>query len=128
MAPCGLMSSNKSINYHGPASDYLRPLGDWAGFVTSRKIGRSIVAYWLMWSLRALMPKRSMWRVAQFDRLRLRLIKAAARVVEMKTMIRVQLPTSCTAQDILHLGRIPRLPDLWPDAGEDAARLRATDR
>jgi hypothetical protein len=38
-----------------------------------------------------------MWRVAQFDTLRLRLIKIAARVVEMKTMIRVHLPTSCPA-------------------------------
>ena len=47
------------------------------------------------------MPKRSMWRVAQFDTLRLRLIKITARVVEMKTMIRVHLPTSCPAQDIL---------------------------
>ena len=55
------------------------------------------------------MPKRSMWRVAQFDTLRLRLIKIAARVVEMKTMIRVHLPTSCPAQDILRfaLVRIP---------------------
>ena len=68
-------------------------------------------AYWLMWGLRASMPKRSMWRVAQFDTLRLRLIKVAARVVEMKTMIKVHLPTSCPAQDILRLvlGRIPRL-------------------
>jgi Transposase DDE domain group 1 len=68
-------------------------------------------AYWLMWGLRVSMPKRSMWRVAQFDTLRLRLIKIAARVVEMKTMIRVHLPTSCPAQDILHfaLERIPRL-------------------
>ena len=68
-------------------------------------------AYWLMWGLRASMPKRSMWRVAQFDTLRLRLIKIAARVVEMKTMIRVHLPTSCPTQDILRfaLGRIPRL-------------------
>jgi len=31
-------------------------------------------AYWLMWGRRASMPKRSMWRVAQFDILRLRLI------------------------------------------------------
>ena len=69
------------------------------------------LAYWLMWGLRVSMPKRSMWRVAQFDTLRLRLIKIAARVVEMKTMIRVHLPTSCPAQDILRfaLGRIPRL-------------------
>ena len=68
-------------------------------------------AYWIMWGLRVSMPKHSMWRVAQFDTLRLRLIKIAARVVEMKTMIRVHLPTSCPAQHIFHyaLGRIPRL-------------------
>ena len=67
-------------------------------------------AYWLMWGLRVSMPRRSMWRVAQFDTLRLRLIKIAARVVEMKTMIRVHLPTSCPAQDVLRLalGSIPR--------------------
>jgi hypothetical protein len=45
-------------------------------------------AYWIMWGLRVSMPKRSSWRVAQFDTLRLRLVKIAARVVEMKTMIR----------------------------------------
>ena len=68
-------------------------------------------AYRLMWGLRVSMPRRSMWRVAQFDTLRLRLINVAARVVEMKTMIRIHLPTSCPAQDILRLmlGRIPRL-------------------
>ena len=67
-------------------------------------------AYWLMWGLRVSMPKRSMWHAAQFDTLRLRLIKIAARVVEMKTMIRVHLPTSCPVQDILRLAlrRIPR--------------------
>jgi hypothetical protein len=68
-------------------------------------------AYWLMWGLRVSMPKGSSWRVAQFDTLRLRLLKLAARVVEMKTMIGVHLPTSCPAKQILHvvLGRIPRL-------------------
>jgi hypothetical protein len=44
-------------------------------------------AYGLMWGFRVSMPKRSMWRVAQFDTLRLRLIKIAARVVELQTMI-----------------------------------------
>jgi len=39
-------------------------------------------AYWLLWSMRRLMPKGSAWRVMQFDTLRLRLIKIAARVVE----------------------------------------------
>src|SRR5271165_1682026 len=68
-------------------------------------------SYWIMWGLRVSMPKRSMWRVAQFDTLRLRLIKIAARVVEMKTMIRIHLPTSCPGQEIVRfaLGRIPRL-------------------
>ena len=57
------------------------------------------------------MPKRSVWRVAQFDTLRLRLIKMAARVVEMKTMIKLHLPTAAPDKDILHLilGRLPRL-------------------
>jgi len=68
-------------------------------------------AYWLLWSMRRATPKRSTWRVMQFDTLRLRLIKIAARVVEMKTMIRVHLPTSCPGQEILRfaLQRIPRL-------------------
>ena len=42
-------------------------------------------AYWIMWGLRMAAPKRSPWRAAQFDTLRLRLVKIAARVVEMKT-------------------------------------------
>jgi hypothetical protein len=56
------------------------------------------------------MPKRSVWRVAQFDTLRLRLVKIAARVVEMKTQIRLHLPTACPYQAILRtvLGRLPR--------------------
>ncbi|GLS33890.1 hypothetical protein GCM10007937_56030 [Mesorhizobium albiziae] len=60
--------------------------------------------------LRAAMPKRSSFAVAQFDTLRLRLIKIAARVVEMKTQIRLHLPTSCPDQRILRivLNRIPR--------------------
>jgi hypothetical protein len=68
-------------------------------------------AYWLLWSLRALMPKRSSWRVAQFDTLRLRLIKIAARVVEMKTKIKIHLPTSAPDQSVVRLvlGRLPRL-------------------
>ncbi len=68
-------------------------------------------AYWLLWGLRAAMPKRSEWRVVQFDTLRLRLIKIAARVVEMKTQIRVHLPTACPVQAILRLVLI-RIPSL----------------
>jgi hypothetical protein len=67
-------------------------------------------AYWLMWALRSAMPKRSTWRVAQFDTLRLRLIKIAARVVEIKTQVRLHLPTACPYQAIFRtvLGHLPR--------------------
>ena len=68
-------------------------------------------AYWLLWALRAAMPKRSAWRGAQFNTLRLRLVKIAARVVEMKTQVRLYLPSACPYQAILRtvLGRLPRL-------------------
>jgi hypothetical protein len=57
------------------------------------------------------MPKHSSWRVAQFDTLRLRLLKIAARVVEWKTKVMVHLPSACPHQAILRLvlDRLPRL-------------------
>jgi hypothetical protein len=68
-------------------------------------------AYWLLWSLRRLMPRRSAWRVMQFDTLRLRLIKIAARVVELKTQIKIHLPSSAPDQAIfaMLIDRLPRL-------------------
>jgi hypothetical protein len=68
-------------------------------------------AYWLMWSLRSLMPKRSTWRVAQFDTLRLRLVKLATRVVALKTRVMLHLPSACPHKAILRLAleRLPRL-------------------
>jgi len=41
-------------------------------------------AYGLMRSLRAQMPKKSVWHTLQFDTIPLRIIKVAARIVEMK--------------------------------------------
>ena len=70
-------------------------------------------AYWLLWSFRSQMPKRSTWKSIQFDTIRLRLIKIAARIVELKGQIKVQLPsaTPAASQVILRLvlGRIPPL-------------------
>ncbi|HEX6014238.1 MAG TPA: IS1380 family transposase [Geminicoccaceae bacterium] len=51
-------------------------------------------AYWLLHTLRSLAPKRSFWREAQFDTLRLMLIKVAARVTELATRIKLALPSS----------------------------------
>jgi hypothetical protein len=69
-------------------------------------------AYWLMHTLRRLAPKRSAWRTAQFDTVRLGFIKIAARVTEMVTRIKVSLPSSCPHQDMLrwlaaHVAKLP---------------------
>ena len=57
------------------------------------------------------LPKGSAWRVMQFDTLRLRLIKIAARVVELKKQIKIHLPSSTPDQAIfgIILNRLPRL-------------------
>ena len=57
------------------------------------------------------MPERSTWRAAQFDTLRLRLVKPAARVVALKTRVMLHLPSACPDQAIMRfaLERMPRL-------------------
>jgi hypothetical protein len=50
-------------------------------------------AYWLLLTLRGLAPRSSFWRDAQFDTIRLCLIKVAARVTELVTRIKIALPT-----------------------------------
>ena len=61
--------------------------------------------------MRRIMPRGSTWRVMQFDTLRLRLIKIAARVDELKTQLKIHLPTSAPDQAIFAvlLSRLPRL-------------------
>ena len=68
-------------------------------------------AYWMIWHLRVLMPRRSSWRVMQFDTLRLRLVKPAVRVADLKRQIKLHVSTSTPDQAIftLLLGRLPRL-------------------
>lgn len=60
-------------------------------------------AYWLMWGLRSLMPRRSFWRIAQFNTLRLRLIKLAVRVEVLKKQVRLHLPAATPDQAIFAL-------------------------
>jgi hypothetical protein len=57
------------------------------------------------------MPRASSWRVTQFDTRRLRLIKVAARIAELKTQIKVRLPTSAHDESVVRLvlERLPRV-------------------
>jgi hypothetical protein len=75
------------------------------------RLFRHLGAYWLMWNLRAAMPRRSLWRGAQFDTLRLRLIKLAAVVDVAKRKLRIHLPSSTPNQPIfaLALTRLERM-------------------
>ena len=50
-------------------------------------------AYWLLHTLRGLAPKRSFWRRAQFDMIRLALIKVVGRVTELPSRITLALPS-----------------------------------
>ncbi len=69
-------------------------------------------AYWLMLTLRGLAPRTSFWRDAQFDTIRLCLIKVAARVTEMVTRINIALPSAYPYQSgfATLAGRIATLP------------------
>jgi hypothetical protein len=69
-------------------------------------------AYWLLHTLRGLAPRTSFWRDAQFDTIRLALIKVAARVTELKTRIKVALPSCYSHQQswALLAGRAAKLP------------------
>jgi len=69
-------------------------------------------AYWLMLTLRGLAPSTSFWRDAQFDTIRLCLIKVAGRVTEMVTRIKIALPTAYPYQIgfATLAGRVAKLP------------------
>lgn len=58
-------------------------------------------AYWVLHALRAATPRRSWWRTAQFDTVRLRLIKLAARLIEKATRIRVAFASACPDKRIV---------------------------
>ena len=56
-------------------------------------------AYWLMLTLRGLAAKLSFCRDAQFNTIRINLLKVAARVTEIATRIKVVLPSSYPYQN-----------------------------
>jgi len=65
-------------------------------------------AYWLLLLLRGAAPKRSPFRTATFETIRRTFLKIAVRVEQLKSRIRIALPTSCPHRSILVLlmGRI----------------------
>lgn len=65
-------------------------------------------AYWLLHRLRGAAPKRSRWRTATFETIRRAFLKIAVRVEQLKTRIRLSLPSTCphAPMIVLMLGRI----------------------
>jgi Transposase DDE domain group 1 len=60
-------------------------------------------AFWLMHTVRAAIPEGHALAKAEFNTLRLRLLKIAARVVEHASRIRVHLPASCSEKALFRL-------------------------
>jgi hypothetical protein len=60
-------------------------------------------AYWLLHTLRGLAPKRSFWRAAQLDTLRVALVKVVGRVAELASRIELALPADYPYRDSLTL-------------------------
>jgi hypothetical protein len=60
-------------------------------------------AYWLLNSLRRSAPKRSPWRGATFQTIRLTFLKIAARITELKSRVTIALPSAYPNQKMLIL-------------------------
>jgi hypothetical protein len=60
-------------------------------------------AYWLLLLLRGAAPKRSQFRTATFETIRRTFLKIAVRVEQLKSRIRIALPTACPQQKMLVL-------------------------
>ena len=68
-------------------------------------------AYWLLHRLRQAAPRRSLWRKANFETLRRAFLKIAVRIEELKSRLRVALPSA-----------YPYLPALMSIAGRITAQ------
>ena len=60
-------------------------------------------AYWLLLLLRGAAPKRSRWRTATFETIRRSFLKIAVRVEQLKSRIRIALPTALPASNTIRL-------------------------
>ena len=60
-------------------------------------------AYWLLLRLRGATPKRSRWRNATFETIRRTFVKIAVRIDQLKTRLRIALPSACPNQKMLGL-------------------------
>ena len=58
-------------------------------------------AYWLLHSLRRSAPRKSPWRGATFQTIRLTFLKVAARVEELKSRVTIALPSAYPQQKML---------------------------
>jgi hypothetical protein len=70
-------------------------------------------AFWIMHTLKSAIPKAAALAKAEFQTIRLRLLKIAARVVEHGHRIRVHLPASCPEASLFAAvasGLMPRAP------------------
>src|SRR4029453_12808020 len=64
-------------------------------FATQMRLILHTAAYWLMLTLRDAIPKAHALATAEFNTIRLRLLKLGARVVEMTSRVRLAFAAAC---------------------------------
>src|SRR5215468_7014572 len=81
-------------------------------------------AYWLLHELRGAAPKRSIWRTATFETIRCAFLKIAVRIEELKTRIKMALPSAYPhAQALTVLATSIAAPSPLADAASPALAL-----
>ncbi len=60
-------------------------------------------AYWLLHELRGAAPKRSRWRTATFETIRRSFLKIAVCIEQLKTRIRLSMPSACPHAQMIAL-------------------------
>jgi len=58
-------------------------------------------AYWLLLMMRGAVPKRSRFRAATFETIRRTFLKIAIRVEQLKSRVKIALPTACPQRKML---------------------------
>ena len=80
-------------------------------------------AYWLLHQLRQAAPRRSPWRKATFETIRRVFLKIAVRIEELKSRVRVALPTAYSVSQGHDLNWQAASPPKAPDPGGACRRM-----
>jgi hypothetical protein len=80
-------------------------------------------AYWLLHQLRQAAPRRSLWRKATFETIRRAFLKIAVRIEELKSGVKIALPSAYPFRPTLMSLARPASPLNGPELGGECRRI-----